>query len=130
MAIAGCRKEPKIVSRIAGLETDYDLALPLIQSSFDMERILQLGPVKAFVQKDPDKLVRAVYENRVFSLFASNLINIDDQNFSISNTIPTAAATAFNSGLIDSITLSGSNDWTYQYPSHNQFELDSTGLIS
>lgn len=123
--MVGCKKEPKIVSRIAGVETDYDLALPLIQSTFDMERILQLGPVKAFVQKDPDKLVRAVYENRVFSLFASNLINIDDQNFSLSNNIPTAAATAFNSGLIDSITISGSNDWTYQYPSHNQFELDS-----
>lgn len=130
LGLAGCKKEPKVISRISGIEAEYDLALPLVHSSFDAARIINLSAVKAYVQQDPDKLIKAVYEGKVFSRAASSLIRIDNQDLVLNQSVPSAAAAAFNLGTIDSFSIGGNHEWVFQYPSHQGFELDSIWIKS
>ena len=96
--LQSCVKDNFQFNKIAEIKWDPNVAAPLVYGSLSIKDILNKSNAPNFIIEAGDHSLTLVYKGNLFSLDASNLVNLPDQTFPFSASVGTGLPIPFTTG--------------------------------
>ncbi len=104
--LQSCVKDNFQINKIATVQWDPNVAAPLVYSSLSIKDMLNNTGGQALVVEAADKSLTLVYKSSLFSMNASDLVNLPDQTLPFSAPIGAALPVPFNVGSVFTVNNS------------------------